>query len=271
MANVYRASARSCTPCSPGGASDLPPLRRRRDARDGRCRLRRRPCSSSTSPCCSSSTRSCGCRAHLPLNPAHVPSMTPGTLQHRGELRDQHELAGLRPRDGGELPHPDARAGPRELRLGRRRHGGGCRLHSRLHAPLDAASSATSGSTSRAASSTSCCPSARRRAGARLSGRRAEPQRARRRSMTVEGVAQTIAQGPVRLAGDHQGARHQRRRLLQRQLRAPVREPHAAHQPPRDAGDPRHPRGASPTCSAASPVTSGRAGRSSPPRWCSSS
>ena len=30
---------------------------------------------------------------------------------------------------------------------------------------------------------------------------------------------------PGRLAGGHQGARHQRRRLLQRQLRAPVREP----------------------------------------------
>ena len=39
--------------------------------------------------------------------------------------------------------------------------------------------------------------------------------------------------GPVRLAGDHQGAGHQRRRLLQRQLGAPVREPDAAHQPHR--------------------------------------
>ena len=42
--------------------------------------------------------------------------------------------------------------------------------------------------------------------------------------------------GAGRLAGDHQGARHQRRRLLQRQPRAPVREPDAAHQLPRDAG-----------------------------------
>ncbi len=35
------------------------------------------------------------------------------------------------------------------------------------------------------------------------------------------------ADGPDRLPGGHQGARHQRRRLLQRQLRAPVREPDA--------------------------------------------
>ena len=34
--------------------------------------------------------------------------------------------------------------------------------------------------------------------------------------------------GPGGLAGSHQGARHQRRRLLQRQLRASVREPDAA-------------------------------------------
>ncbi len=39
---------------------------------------------------------------------------------------------------------------------------------------------------------------------------------------TVEGADQTIAQGPGRFAGDHQGARHQRRRLLQCQLRPPL-------------------------------------------------
>ena len=36
------------------------------------------------------------------------------------------------------------------------------------------------------------------------------------------------AHGSDGLAGGHQGARHQRRRLRQRQLRTPVREPHAA-------------------------------------------
>ncbi len=47
--------------------------------------------------------------------------------------------------------------------------------------------------------------------------------------------------GPGRLAGGDQDARHQRRRLLQHELGAPVREPDAVHQLLRDAaraGDP---------------------------------
>mgnify|MGYP003693575725 CR=1 FL=1 len=47
----------------------------------------------------------------------------------------------------------------------------------------------------------------------------------------------SIAQGPVGVAGDHQAVRHQRRRLLQRQQRASVREPDAAVELP---GDVRH-------------------------------
>ena len=46
--------------------------------------------------------------------------------------------------------------------------------------------------------------------------------------------------GPGRLADRHQAARHQRRRLLQRQLGASVREPHAAVQLPRGVGHPAH-------------------------------
>ena len=82
----------------------------------------------------------------------------------------------------------------------------------------------------------------RRRPPSRLAGRRPEPRRAdagqdpRRRRADHR-------PRPGRLTGDHQGARDQRRRLLQRQLGAPVREPDPAHQPPRDAGDPRHPGG----------------------------
>ena len=45
---------------------------------------------------------------------------------------------------------------------------------------------------------------------------------------TLEGGKQTIAHGPGRLAGGDQDARHQRRRLLQRQLGASLREPDAA-------------------------------------------
>ena len=57
-------------------------------------------------------------------------------------------------------------------------------------------------------------------------------------------VTQTITARARRVADRHQAARHQRRRLLQRQLGRPLREPDAAHQLPRDAGDPADPGGA---------------------------
>ena len=49
------------------------------------------------------------------------------------------------------------------------------------------------------------------------------------------------ARGPGRLAGGDQGARHQRRRLLQRQLGDPVREPDRVLELRRDVPDPVHP------------------------------
>ena len=78
----------------------------------------------------------------------------------------------------------------------------------------------------------------RRRAVPRVAGRRPEPQ-ARTRSQrdhdasTARPDADDRA-GPGRVAGDHQAVRHQRRRLLQRQQRASVREPDAADELPRD-------------------------------------
>ena len=63
-----------------------------------------------------------------------------------------------------------------------------------------------------------------------------------------------------RQPGGDQGARHQRRRLLQRQLRPPVREPDGVHQPVRDLPDP-----ADPLAMAWPSATSSRtAGRASP-------
>ncbi len=56
-------------------------------------------------------------------------------VQHRRQLRHQHELAGLRRRDDDELPHADARADGAELRLGGDGHGGARRAHPRLRAP----------------------------------------------------------------------------------------------------------------------------------------
>ena len=58
---------------------------------------------------------------------------------------------------------------------------------------------------------------------------------------TLTGGTQILGPGPGRLAGGDQGARHQRRRLLQRQLGLPVRERERPDQLLRDAADPDHP------------------------------
>ena len=57
---------------------------------------------------------------------------------------------------------------------------------------------------------------------------------------TIAGGSQTLPGGPVASQGD-QAAGHQRRRLLQRQLRAPVREPQSGGQSDRDRRPADHP------------------------------
>ena len=76
---------------------------------------------------------------------------------------------------------------------------------------------------------------------------------------------------PRGLAGRHQDARHQRRRLLQRQRRASLREPHRAVELRADDLHLRASAPRSPTCSAAWSATSARAGPSSPSWACCSS
>ena len=79
---------------------------------------------------------------------------------------------------------------------------------------------------------------------------------------TLEGATQTIAHRAGRQPGDHQGARHQRRRLLQRQLGPPVREPEPADQPHHQPRDHRRSRPRCSTPSAGWSATPARAGRS---------
>ncbi len=69
----------------------------------------------------------------LPLNPQGFAGGDAGlVLQHRRQLRDQHQLAGLRRRVDHELPDPDAGAQRAELRLRGRRHGDAGGVHPRL-------------------------------------------------------------------------------------------------------------------------------------------
>ena len=76
--------------------------------------------------------------------------------------------------------------------------------------------------------------------------------------------AESIARRPGRVADRDQAARHERRRLLQRELGAPVREPDAALELPRDARDPADPRRAVLHVRRDGQGPRARAGRSSP-------
>ena len=161
---------------------------------------------------------------HLPLNPVGLGAVDNYVVvQHLLELHHQHELAGLRRRDHDELPQPDARVDLPELRLGGGRDG-------RRWSPCSAGSS----------------------------GPRADevgnfwrdlvrgtiyvllPSRSIVAVLLVtQGVVQTLGSyrrrqpaprvraddrpGPGRRPDRHQAARDERRRVLQRELRAPVR------------------------------------------------
>ena len=90
----------------------------------------------------------------------------------------------------------------------------------------------------------------------RLPGRRADARRNGRRHRAR----------PGRLAGGDQGARHQRRRLLQRQLVVPVRERDGLLELLRDVPDPAAFRRRCRSPTDVSSAAAARAGRSSP-RW----
>ena len=155
-----------------------------------------------------------------------------------------------------ELSHPDARAHGAELRLRGDRHGGGDRADPRLRAPEHADDRQFLGRSDAQHAVHPAAAVAGARAGAGEPGRGADllrlPDRAagrvgrirqsqaRRRRPAAQGREgqsgdrKGDAEGaghrrrPGRLADRDQAARHQRRRLLQRQLGAPVREPDAA-------------------------------------------
>ncbi len=118
--------------------------------------LRRSPAGFQRARACSSPTRIQRLQHLLPLNPQRLGPVEPLLgLQHRRELRHQHQLARLRRRDDHELPHPDGRPRLAQLHLGRGRLGGRGRARPRPDAPRRGQGargrSATSGSTSPAA------------------------------------------------------------------------------------------------------------------------
>ena len=157
-------------------------------------------------------------------------------VQHRHQLHDEHELAGVQRRIDDELPRPDGRAGRAELRLRGRRHRGGHRADSRLCAAGDRPDRELLGRPDPRDALRADSDRPRRGPRLLLAGRHPELPSVHRRQDGRRRDADHRA-GARRVAGSHQAARHERRRLLQRQLGAPLRESDAAHEPRADPAD----------------------------------
>ena len=196
-------------------------------------------------------------QGHLPLNPADLPGMTWFTaFNTAASFVTNTNWQYYGGRVDPVVPQPDVRARRAELRLGGRRHGRARGRHPRLRPPRPRRARQLLGRPGAdhalhpAAAGDRARPADRApRASSRPSTTRS-PTRPSRRARSAsptrpaQPATQTITRGPGRVADRHQAARHQRRRLLQLQLGGPLREPDAADQLPRDAGDPADPGGA---------------------------
>ena len=187
----------------------------------------------------------------LPWNPQGFGAVAARSrVQHRGVVHDQHELAGLRRRDDDELSHADGRARVPQLRVGRHRHRARDCIHPRDLTKREGHPRQFLGRSGPLLAVGVAAVLHRRGACAGLAGcrpesaavrqgrgpRSADRDRAgcgRKAADTGRGRADHRA-GAGRLAGNHQGVRHQRRRFHEREQRAPVREPDAAVELPRD-------------------------------------
>ncbi len=227
------------------------------ELRQDRARLQRRLLASSSTGCQR-------LQGHLFLNPDHlqaVPShialnttasfVTNTNWQYYGGEYTMSYLT------------PDGRARGAELRLRRGRHGGARRGRARNRAPLAQRRSATSGATSTASLVYILLPLAIVLGVILISqGVAADVPRPRDRD-DAPGRAPDDRARPGRLADRDQAARDERRRLLQLELRRPVREPERALELLRDARDPAHPGGAGVH------VREDGRSRAGTPGWCS--
>ena len=148
----------------------------------------------------------------------------PGSVvQHRGQLHHQHQLAELRRRKHDVLPRADARSDASELSVGGDRHRARHGADPRFRPAFGAHGGQFLG---RYHALHAVHPHSDLRALCAvpdLAGHAADARRLRR--CDDAGRRQADHRGrPGRLADRHQDARHQRRRLLQRQCLASVRE-----------------------------------------------
>ncbi len=128
------------------------------------------------------------------------------------------------PRSDDELPRADGGAHGAQLRLGGDRHCACHRAGARLRPPLGPRHRQLLGRSGALHALRPAAALDRRRPVLRLAGHAAESRRLHRGDDAGRRQAGDRP-GPGRLAGSHQDAGHQRRRLLQHQLRPSVREP----------------------------------------------
>ena len=232
MAGVFGGRRAGRPPVPAGGARALPPPRRRSHAEQRVDHLRALaprlqprlgagplPAAERSRACCRSTRPTCRRAARA-------------GVQHRGQLRHQHELAELRRRVDHESPHPDGRADGAELRLRRRGHRRRHRPRARARAPAlghdrellgrPHADGHTDPPPARASSSRSSSQARRR----------PEPARADR-ATTAGGATQAILAAPSR-ARRRSRSSVRTAAVLKRELFAPVREPERAHEPAPD-------------------------------------
>ena len=162
---------------------------------------------------------------HLPLNPDSLPARVAAHRdEHDRQLHHEHELAVLRRRVHHVVPVADGGARRAELRLGGHRHGRPRRRDPRLLAPLDHHARQLLGRPLPVDRLHPAAARRRPRGDPDVAGRAADLQRRRRRAHARGRDADDRAR-PGRVADRDQAARDERRRLLQLELRRPVREP----------------------------------------------
>ncbi len=175
-------------------------------------------------------------QALLPFNRPIRRRSSRASLQHGDELRHQHQLAVVRAGNDHELPHPDGGAHGPQFRVGGDRHCARDRAGARLRAALGPQHRQFLG---RSGALHALHPAAGfdcRRPVLRLAGHAAEPLGLHRCHDPRRRQAGHRS-GPGCLAGGDQDVRHERRRLLQRQLRPSVREPQRHHKLRADGAD----------------------------------
>ena len=180
----------------------------------------------------------------LPFNPQDMSAVPPDlVLQHGRQLRHQHQLAELRRRKHDVLSRADAGPHASELPVGGDRHRAGRGADSRLFTRLRAGDRQLLGRSHPLHALHPAADLHRLRAVPGMAGHAADAGTLRRSDDARRRQADHCRR-PGRLAGGDQDARHQRRRLLQRQRRASLREPDAAVELHSDDLDLRHRRGA---------------------------